>query len=202
MSVSLGNPLQATPPTSVDTTPMSLRKPGASAAERAMELDRERARWAAGYEGERRVGAALDQLPARDWFALHDLPRGPNGTNLDHLVIGVGGVFTINAKNVSGDVWVAERTLKIGNSKSNLLPVAASEARDVQRRLSGAIPAHLRVRPLIVFVKAAKIAAMPSDVTILSVAELVEWFMALPHVLPASDIERIFRLADRPEVWQ
>ena len=78
------------------------RRPGQSVRERIAELDAERAMWARGEAGERLVGAELDRLAPHEWWVFHAIPRGSAGTDIDHLVIGVGGVFTVNTKNVSG----------------------------------------------------------------------------------------------------
>ncbi len=61
--------------------------------------------WAAGAEGERRVAAALDGLPAA-WTVVHDrlLRPGRSEANLDHVVVGPGGVLLVDAKNRAGRV--------------------------------------------------------------------------------------------------
>ena len=76
---------------------------GGSAEERARELrdearrlEREAAQWERGAEGERRVAAVLDRLPA-DFVVFHDLQLPGSKANVDHLVIGVGGIWSIDA---------------------------------------------------------------------------------------------------------
>ena len=61
--------------------------------------------WLAEAEGEQRVGEQLSRLEAEEWTVLHDVhwPSWPKA-NLDHLLVGTGGVLVINAKNWSGDV--------------------------------------------------------------------------------------------------
>src|SRR5881397_1164715 len=54
-------------------------------------------RWQWGAGGERRVGRALRPLERRGWLVMHDLMK-PRGGNVDHLVAGPGGVFTIETK--------------------------------------------------------------------------------------------------------
>lgn len=54
-------------------------------------------RWQWGAGGERRVGRALRPLERRGWLVLHDLMK-PRGGNVDHLVAGPGGAFTIETK--------------------------------------------------------------------------------------------------------
>ena len=54
-------------------------------------------RWAAGAEGERTVAQILAPLAAEGWYQLHDrLIRA--GGNVDHILIGPGGVVVIDAK--------------------------------------------------------------------------------------------------------
>lgn len=78
---------------------------GGSADEHAKRLIDEAGAWAAGAEGERRVAAALSGLPDR-WTVVHDrlLRPGRSGANLDHIAIGPGGVYVIDAKNRAGSV--------------------------------------------------------------------------------------------------
>lgn len=90
------------------------------AAERAAKLRRqlehaERAEraWAAGAAGEARVGAILESLRAKGWMTLHDVhwPGRPKA-NLDHVLIGPGGVVVVDAKNWSGDVHLRNGILR------------------------------------------------------------------------------------------
>jgi hypothetical protein len=58
--------------------------------------------WRRGAAGERRTTRLLARLERDGWVILHDLalPRSP--ANLDHLAIGPGGVFVIDAKQYRG----------------------------------------------------------------------------------------------------
>jgi hypothetical protein len=59
------------------------------------------------------VGARLDRLPD-GWCVLNAIPVGDRGADIDHLVIGPGGVFTLNTKHhPKGKVWVAENALLV-----------------------------------------------------------------------------------------
>jgi nuclease-like protein len=95
------------------------RRAGGSASEKAQRLRAERPlrslagrvlgvrsderAWRKGARGERFNGWLLDRLPS-GWHAFHDIPVGHRGANIDHLVVGPVGVFTVNTKNVSGTV--------------------------------------------------------------------------------------------------
>lgn len=92
------------------------------AAERAARLRRELAHaeraeraWNAGAAGEEQVAAVLDSLRSEGWFVLHDVhwPGRPKA-NLDHVLVGPGGIIVIDAKNWSGDVAVRNGVLRQG----------------------------------------------------------------------------------------
>jgi hypothetical protein len=60
------------------------------------------AKWKRGAEGERKTGALLDKLAKHGWHSVHD--RAGRYGNLDHIVVGPGGVFLLDSKNLSGTV--------------------------------------------------------------------------------------------------
>ncbi|KSW20816.1 hypothetical protein ATM99_15120 [Cellulomonas sp. B6] len=71
-------------------------------------LRRDQRAWAAGAEGERQVADVLAHLTRYGWTVLHDVRwPGRQRANLDHVAIGPGGVFVVDAKNWSGDVRVS-----------------------------------------------------------------------------------------------
>jgi hypothetical protein len=58
--------------------------------------------WRRGAVGERRTARLLDTLERHGWAVLHDLALPGSQVNLDHLVIGPGGVFVIDSKQYRG----------------------------------------------------------------------------------------------------
>jgi Nuclease-related domain len=58
--------------------------------------------WRRGAVGERRTGRLLDRLERHGWAVLHDLAVPRSRANIDHLVIGPGGVFVIDSKQYRG----------------------------------------------------------------------------------------------------
>jgi Nuclease-related domain len=58
--------------------------------------------WRRGAVGERRTARLLDPLERHGWAVLHDLAVPGSRANLDHLVIGPGGVFVIDSKQYRG----------------------------------------------------------------------------------------------------
>jgi hypothetical protein len=58
--------------------------------------------WRRGAAGERRTARLLAALERHGWAVLHDLAVPGSQANIDHLMIGPGGVFVIDAKQYRG----------------------------------------------------------------------------------------------------
>jgi Nuclease-related domain len=58
--------------------------------------------WRRGAAGERRTARLLAALERHGWAVLHDLAVPRSQANIDHLVIGPGGVFVIDSKQYRG----------------------------------------------------------------------------------------------------
>jgi hypothetical protein len=58
--------------------------------------------WRRGAVGERRTARRLAALERHGWAVLHDLAVPRSQANIDHLVIGPGGVFVIDSKQYRG----------------------------------------------------------------------------------------------------
>jgi Nuclease-related domain len=58
--------------------------------------------WRRGAAWERRTARLLGQLERRGWAVLHDLALPSSRANVDHLVIGPGGVFMVDSKQYRG----------------------------------------------------------------------------------------------------
>jgi hypothetical protein len=57
--------------------------------------------WQRGAAGERRTAQLLSQLERHGWEVLHDLAVPGSRANIDHLVIGPGGVFVIDSSSIA-----------------------------------------------------------------------------------------------------
>ncbi len=92
-----------------------------------------------GAKGEEQVGSMLDGLRDQDWRVIHDASLG-NG-NVDHILIGPAGVFTVETKSHPGPVRVARL-------HGSTLTQAQAQRRAIER-VTG-----LEVEPLLVFSRA------------------------------------------------
>lgn len=159
--------------------------------------------WRKGAEGERRVGAELDRLRRHGWHALHSIPL-PGDVDLDHLLIGPGGVFSINTKNHPGKpVWVGDDAVKVDNGDPR--PYARksrAEAERVQRVLGHYCGFPVPVEPVLVFVGITdlKVAATQLKVRVYRERE-VSAMAPLTGVWTPSQVTRIHGVARHRRAW-
>ncbi|HEX2027330.1 MAG TPA: nuclease-related domain-containing protein, partial [Nitriliruptorales bacterium] len=86
-------------------------------AARALGLHTDERAWRIGAVGEEKVAARLDRL-SDEWKVLHALPVGTQGSDIDHLVVGPGGVFTVNAKHhPDARIWVGGDAFLVNGSR-------------------------------------------------------------------------------------
>jgi hypothetical protein len=101
--------------------------------------------WRIGAAGERKVAARLERL-GEAWHVLHAVPVGDRGADIDHVVIGPGGVFTINAKHhPDARVWVGGNTFMVNGHRQPYVRNARHEARRASRLLSAAVGSSTEV---------------------------------------------------------
>ena len=74
--------------------------------------------WRKGFEGELLTERHLAALPAR-FVVLHDLRLPGRRENLDHLVIGPTGVFTVETKNYSSAVTIRRGVARCARSEEH-----------------------------------------------------------------------------------
>jgi hypothetical protein len=137
-------------------------------------------RWARGAAGEEIVGEALAALRERGWFALHDvqLDRG----NIDHVLVGPAGIFTIETKSHRGP-------LRAGAIDSRMLKQAYAQAKSVER-ITG-----LRAVPLLVFSSAYLMPAVTQrhGVVILPSRMLVNHLRRRGGTIPPQRVDDVYQ---------
>ncbi|MGN6221676.1 MAG: nuclease-related domain-containing protein [Microbacterium sp.] len=159
--------------------------------------------WYLGALGELEVGRLLDQL-GPEWFAFHAVPVGSAGSDVDHIVIGPGGVFTINSKfHEGGNVWVASRRLLVNGQRTDHLRNAEFEARRVAKLLTQAARRPVDVTPVIAIVAARRltIRERPERVVVLAASQLPRWLQNRVAVLRVDEVAEVSRMAATPATW-
>lgn len=159
--------------------------------------------WYRGALGELATGRVLATL-GPGWHVLHAVPVGKGDSDVDHVVIGPGGVFTLNTKNHSGqNVWVAGRTFMVAGQKQQHIRNAEHEARRAEKRLGSALGRPVAVTPLVVVVdpKRLTVREQPAEVVVLTARRLARWLGRRPAVLTAAEVREIMGVADRASTW-
>ena len=159
--------------------------------------------WYLAALGEMAVGKSLEALSS-DWTVFHALPIGLEGWDIDHLIVGPGGVITVNAKQHRGArILVDKAVLTVNGRTVPYLRHAEFEANHVTDLMSDRRAQTAPVRPTVVFVGAreVKVRERPPFVTVLGVDDLVGWLEALPVVLDQNECGRFTDLFDNPAMW-
>lgn len=162
--------------------------------------------WHIGAIGERRVAGILSLL-GPGWTVLHSIPVGTDGSDIDHLLIGPPGVFTLNTKHHPGkNVWVAGRAIRVTNRPQHYLTNSAHEAARAERLLSEASGLAVEVTGMVVLVGVTlTIHAQPvvdgATVEVLRDSDLLFTLRAHRRNYSADQIARITAAAVRPETW-
>lgn len=159
--------------------------------------------WYLGALGETITGRMLAQLP-EGWKVLHDVSIGTGPSDVDHIVIGPGGVFTINTKHHGGKaVFVGNRELSVGGTVMPYLRASAYEAERATITLSRILPPEVDVTPVLAFVRPKSITLSPSAtiVKVIDAHNLVRWLRQLPAVLTQDQVALITIVAADPATW-
>ncbi|WP_150306632.1 nuclease-related domain-containing protein [Planctomonas psychrotolerans] len=158
--------------------------------------------WYQGALGEIAVGRIMSKLP-EGWVVFHAVPVGAKDADLDHLLVGPGGIFTINTKHHSGKpIWVADRTFLVAGQKGPHLRNAEHDADRVARMLGDHTSAV--VTPMLVLVdpKSLTVRKAPARVVVLDARSLVRWLTRRPTVLEVKDVLAIVSVLDDPSEWR
>jgi hypothetical protein len=114
------------------------------------ETDRSTGRAIRGAIAEESVATELEKLDDR-FHVIHDVIVGPG--NIDHVVIGPAGLFTVETKSHRGHVTFDGEKLLLGGRpfEKNFLAQAYAESMALKEYLKKATGHDFDVRPLLVF---------------------------------------------------
>lgn len=173
---------------------------------RAFDVKTDERAYRVGAAGEEAVGPRLERLAKRGWHVLHSIPVGERGSDIDHLLIGHGGVYTVNTKNhPGGRVWVGEHAIRVNGQPTKYLPKSRYEAERVRKALHRHLGEDLPVRAVLVFLTGTvlpqvTIKQMP-DVLVLDRMDIPGVFKRAPQRLTAEAVERVYEVARRSATW-
>ncbi|MGX1224531.1 hypothetical protein RKD42_005790 [Streptomyces ambofaciens] len=159
--------------------------------------------WRKGLAGERRVGAELNRLASRGWRVLHSIPLA-NNVDVDHLLIGPGGVFSINTKHHRNRaVWVGDDAVKVDHGRpAPYARKSRAEARRVVRVLEHYCGFPVPVEPVLVFVGVTDLKVVATQLNVRVCQERqVSALAPLSGVLTAEQVEQVYSIARHRQAW-
>ena len=162
--------------------------------------------WRIGADGEELVAKEIKKAQKKDprWHVLHAVPVGDRGSDIDHVLIGPGGVFTVNAKHhPKAKIWVGGNTVMVNGSRQQYVRNSRFEAERAARMLSAVTGNSVYVEGLIVTVNAADmvVKSQPAGVTVTWRNNLVKWMLSLGTVLDDETIEAVYDAARKSTTW-
>lgn len=201
-------------------TDLSLNKPGVTVSARAAQ-DRPQPRswlgrlfatlgpktsWEKGAIGEAAVAAQLGKLGPR-WRVLHSIPVGTHGSDIDHVVIGPGGVFTVNAKyHPNKSVWVGGEVVMISGTRVPYVRNSRHEAERAARLLTEHAGFPVAVRGIIAVMGAERgftVRQQPADGVVAVVARrrISQHLSRQAEILTDRQIAAVYDAARRSTTW-
>ena len=170
----------------------------------ASPLDANELSWLRASQAEMVVGDILGRLP--DGYSVyHSLPIRNTAFWVDHLVVGPGGIFSINSKtHWDRDLTGSLRSIPIGEHAMPYLRDAEFESAQITAILAAAMSAATVVQPVIVLVNPHKIllARKPDTVTVIDSPRLRRWLVGRPQVFSAEQQAALTALVDDPATWR
>ena len=154
--------------------------------------------WRRGAAGERRTARLLDPLERHGWAILHDLAIPCSRANIDHLVIGPGGVFVIDSKQYRGRLQL-DPTGRLWHGRYPLAPTLLAVSFEADRAAQILTDPDVVVVP-IVAVRGAQVPwgkVVTTGVPVLAARRLPSMLRQLPAVLGP---ERVTAVADQARI--
>jgi hypothetical protein len=200
------------------THDLALNRPGATLRVKANEVRQEHhtpklVRWIFGPSGQERAwsrGAAGEETVAgqlwklgEGWRVIHSVPVGRRDTDIDHVVIGPAGVFTLNTKNHLGKrVTIYDKTIYVNGQQQPYLAKSRAEGKRASKLLSTACNFQVTAKPVLVIMAGELVFKnRPPDVFVVGRKKVSSWFSGLPAQLTTADIETIYAAARRRSTW-
>lgn len=174
---------------------------------RVMRVHTDERAWRIGADGEEKVAAQFGKVLKKDprWQFIHAIPVGTRGSDIDHLVIGPGGVFTVNTKNhPNAKLWVGGDTFLVNGNRQPYVRNARHEAARAAKLLTEACGFPVHVEGVIAPVNAIEVTVKtpPKDVHIVPRRQIAKWLLRHGDVLSQDQQSQLFDIARRSTTWR
>lgn len=159
--------------------------------------------WSKGADGEEEVARRLRAL-GDGWRVIHGVPVGTGNSDIDHVVIGPAGVFTINTKNhLGGRVSVNNKAIYVNGTYRPYLRNSRFEGQRAAKLLSTGCGFTVNVRPVIAVMADSLIfKGQPEGLQVIGRRKVAQWLGGEPVVLDPDVVEAIYAVARRRLTWQ
>src|SRR5665213_1156514 len=165
---------------------------------RAFDLNTDERAWRVGADGEEAAGARLASLESHGWRVLHAVNVGTRGSDIDHVAIGPGGVYTLNTKTHRGHrVTVYEHAMLVDGHKQPYLRNSRHEAERASRLLTSACGFTVSATAVIVVLCDALTVKKPADVRVVLRRDISSWLRKRPRLLSTANVAAIWEQARR-----
>src|ERR1035438_7205054 len=143
--------------------------PGRAFLSRLLNVNTDERSFRKGSKGEEEVARRLRALSS-EWRVLHAIQVSEAGTDIDHLVIGPAGVYSLNTKNhLNANVWVSDQVIMVNGKKVPYLRNSRSEGSKASKLLTRTCGFQVEVQPVIVVMaRSLTIKGHPLDVVVVS----------------------------------
>lgn len=164
--------------------------------------------WRKGAEGEEYVGARLNKLREKGLYVLHSVPVGKRDSDIDHIVIGPGGVFTVNSKKHDGKkIWVAKYQMRVNGHPVPYLRNSRHEAARAKKLLEARLDFEVPVMGTVVVLTGTIVPEVtyrdkPDDVRVLDKWDVPRWYRKRRAVLSRAQVQEVFEVARRSDTWR
>lgn len=148
----------------------------------ATESKRKRSSWGKGARGERIVASVLNDLP-QNFYVFNDLKLPIQKGNIDHVILGPTGIFTIETKNYSDSFTIdGDKWFRNGPKSRYIHYDPGKQAKEASVKLMNYLSqSGLRgvkwVKPIVVLIKedGYKIKKPSKDYVVLSPSKVVKY---------------------------
>ena len=151
------------------------------------------------------VAQRLDRLAEEGWETVHGVPLGRQGSLVEHLLIGPGGLFTVTERRHPGErVRARGRTVTVSGQPVSYLRDCRLEAARTQDRLMAAGCAQIHVRGVLVLQGELDLdvaATSPSDPLAVPRSDVPAVFRRMESVLDEARVAALAKVARRRTTW-
>jgi len=162
--------------------------------------------WIRGIRGELEMAAELDRL-GDGWTVLHSVLVGDRGSDIDHIVMGPKGIFSINTKRLRDrEVTVKGEYFRVDGHKRDYLRNSDYEATRIEKVLrSEGIPVNVMPVIAISGAKSLRVRSNPTyrsrSIGVVVVKGVLRRIRKQPNRLTPQQVERVVAVVTDSSHW-